>query len=131
MGLLDTADVLVLGIYGPPETSVATEPVYQQLDLVQQGRDITLPERSLANGALSFSSVLSLPIALDEMVPRLATALDGEPQAKVEPVRPLPEPARRHGSNTSASGRRSPGSTSSPSSSASCPRTMRASPSGR
>lgn len=40
---------------------MATKPVHRQLDLAQQGRDITLPNRSLVNGVLSFSSVLSLP----------------------------------------------------------------------
>lgn len=32
--------------------------------------------------ALSFSSVLSLPIALDQMVPRLAATVDGSPKTK-------------------------------------------------
>lgn len=89
LALLDAADVLLLGLYSTPETSVVTNPVYQQLGLVREGRDITLPELSLANGALSFSSVLSLPIALDAMTPRLATALDGDPRTRVQPVRPI------------------------------------------
>ena len=88
LDLLDAADVLVLGVYGAEEASVAAKPVYQQLDIAQEGRDILLPETSLVNGALSFGSVLSLPIALDEMAPRLAAAIDSDPDT--EPAR-IPE----------------------------------------
>lgn len=30
-------------------------------------------------GMLSFSSVLSMPVVLDQLVPRLAAAVDGDP----------------------------------------------------
>lgn len=80
------ADVLVLGLYGASKEDVAGNPVYQGLDVARQGRDILLPERSLVNGALSFGSVLSLPVALDEMAPRLAAAVDGRPDTAVSPV---------------------------------------------
>ena len=38
---------------------------------------------SRANAAMTFGSVLSLPAALTEMVPRLAAALDGDPATVV------------------------------------------------
>lgn len=80
------ADVLVLGLYGADKARLADDPIYQALDVAREGRDILLPELSLANGALSFGSVSSLPIALDEMAPRLAAAIDGNPETEVSPA---------------------------------------------
>ncbi len=86
LGVLDKADVLVLGVYGNPSTSVANKSVYQALDVARQGRDVIMPKMSRLNGALSFSSVLSLPTALDGLVPRLAAAIDADPATAVSPV---------------------------------------------
>lgn len=80
------ADVLLLGVYGPAKDSVARKPTFRRLDVAREGRDITLPKESVANGALSFSSILSLPIALDQLVPRMAAAIDGDPATPVKPV---------------------------------------------
>ncbi|MBA8826487.1 iron complex transport system substrate-binding protein [Saccharopolyspora lacisalsi] len=85
LGALE-ADVLLLGVYGSRETSIAEEPIYRRLDVARRGRDIPLPQMSPINGALSFSSALSLPIALDELVPRMAKAIDGDPATKPAPV---------------------------------------------
>ncbi|WP_084709327.1 iron-siderophore ABC transporter substrate-binding protein [Rubrobacter aplysinae] len=76
LDLLDAADVLVwveiaIG-FGP----VREDPLYQELDVAQENRDIFLEDEVL-NGALSFGSVLSLPFALENLVPRLATAIEG------------------------------------------------------
>ncbi|ASU79540.1 hypothetical protein CDG81_16080 [Actinopolyspora erythraea] len=81
------ADVLVLGLYGAPEDSIAREEIYQQLDVAKQGRDITMQRQTTLNGAVTFSSPLSLPIALDGLVPRLAAAIDGDPSTEVRPVK--------------------------------------------
>ena len=43
-----------------------------------KGRDIFLD--GTLSAALSFSSVLSLPYVLDELVPQLAAAVDGDPE---------------------------------------------------
>ncbi len=80
------SDVLPLGLYGATEDQLADIEVYGALETVQQGRDVLMPELSLANGSLTFGSVLSLPVALDEMVPRLATAIDGDPGTEVENI---------------------------------------------
>lgn len=83
IGVLE-ADVLVLGLYGADAaTGVVTDPVFQNLRVAQEGRAVLLPELSETNGALSFGSVLSLPVALQEMTPRLAAALDGDPVTAV------------------------------------------------
>jgi iron complex transport system substrate-binding protein len=58
--------------------AVRTDPLYQRLDVAKQGRDLSL--EGILSGALSFGSVLSLPFALDELVPRLAAAVDGDPE---------------------------------------------------
>ncbi|SDP53445.1 iron complex transport system substrate-binding protein [Actinopolyspora xinjiangensis] len=86
LGLLE-ADVLLLGVYGAPEDSIARKQVYQQLDVAKQGRDIRMPRQTALNGAVSFSSPLSLPTALDGLVPRLAAAIDGDPSTEVRPVK--------------------------------------------
>jgi iron complex transport system substrate-binding protein len=86
------SDVLVMGVYGPEGSGVAERPVFRSLDVSREGRTVFLPETSLANGSITFSSLLSLPIALDEMVPRLAAAADGDPQTEPEPAEELETP---------------------------------------
>lgn len=85
LGILES-DVLTLGLYGTDKAKLADIEVYQALDTVKEGRDIPMPELSLANGSLSFGSVLSLPVALDEMVPRISAAIDGDPGTEVESI---------------------------------------------
>lgn len=80
------ADALLLGLYDSAGRGVADKRVYQELDTVRQGRDLLMPKLSRVNGALSFGSVLSLPIALDELVPRLAAMVDGDPATEPQPV---------------------------------------------
>lgn len=83
IGVLE-ADVLVVGLYGTfADAGAITDPVFQNLRVAQEGRAILLPELSETNGALSFGSVLSLPVALREMTGRLASALDGDPATAV------------------------------------------------
>ncbi len=44
---------------------------------MKEGRDIFLDVNDPLAGALSFSTVLSLPFLLDELVPQLAAAVAG------------------------------------------------------
>ena len=53
--------------------------VYEQLDVHAEGREVLIDSASDLGGAMSFSSVLSLPLLLDELVPMLASAVDGDP----------------------------------------------------
>ncbi len=55
--------------------------IYQGLDVVAERRDLFLGY-DLYAGALSFSSVLSLPLLLDELVPVLVAAVDGDPATR-------------------------------------------------
>ncbi len=86
LGVLD-ADVLVLGIYGDTASAaMAGDPVFNGLPVVQQGRVVSLPELSAANGAITFGSVLSLPDALEIMPPLITAALDGDQATAVPAV---------------------------------------------
>ncbi|WBQ04177.1 iron-siderophore ABC transporter substrate-binding protein [Kribbella sp. CA-293567] len=55
--------------------------VYRALNARKQGRDVFIEEDydSDLYGATTFVSILSLPIVLDQLVPQLAKAVDGDP----------------------------------------------------
>ena len=78
VGLLDH-DVLVW-IAADAETMdrIRSSPLRQSLVAASEGREVFLDDPILG-GAASFGSVLSLPYVLDELVPRLAAAADGDP----------------------------------------------------
>lgn len=86
LGLLADADLVVWGVYGADRSSLEDSSVYQGLPVSREGRSLYLPEQSLANGVVTFGSVLSLPQALDELVPRLAAVVDGDPTTQPDPV---------------------------------------------
>lgn len=83
---LSLADVdVMVWVVNDPEgrEQLAGEELYQRLDVAQEGRDVFLqPDGQLA-GAMSFSTVLSLPYLLDNFVPMLETAIDGDPDTEV------------------------------------------------
>jgi iron complex transport system substrate-binding protein len=47
--------------------------------VAKKGRDLFLDVNDPIAGALSFSTVLSLPFALDRLTPMLAAVIDGDP----------------------------------------------------
>lgn len=55
------------------------DPLYQQLAISQQGRNIVIGSEDPMAFAFSFNTVLSLPYVLDGLVPQLAVAVDGDP----------------------------------------------------
>ena len=57
------------------------DPFVQQLDAVREGRALYLDQE--LDDALAFNSVLSLPFALEGLVPQLAAATDGDPATEV------------------------------------------------
>jgi iron complex transport system substrate-binding protein len=82
MDLLDT-DVLVWNQLAFTEGGRATieeDPLVRQLDASREGRMVFV-EGEL-DDALQFNTVLSLPYLLDRMVPRLAAAVDGDPETE-------------------------------------------------
>ncbi|MDQ4011793.1 MAG: ABC transporter substrate-binding protein [Actinomycetota bacterium] len=86
MELLDTASVVVWKLFDQPSVpeELANHPLYPKLKVVWEGRDLFLTDKVVV-GALAFGSVLSLPYALDRIVPMLAAALDGDPATKPAP----------------------------------------------
>lgn len=63
--------------------ALRANPIYQAQPVVAQGRDVFLPPYGAIHAALSYNNVLSLPFAIDGMVPLLQPALDGNPATKV------------------------------------------------
>jgi iron complex transport system substrate-binding protein len=78
--LLDKDVVVMFG----PQKEIGKDPVFSRLDAVKQDRVVYLDLPDEFAGALGFSSVLSFPYLLDEAVPMLAAAVDGDPATKVQ-----------------------------------------------
>lgn len=76
LGLLDV-DVLIVRAATPEEqAAILSDPLFSQLSVVQDGRIIFFVGNDPVYGALSFSTVLSLPYALEGLVPQLKTAVE-------------------------------------------------------
>jgi iron complex transport system substrate-binding protein len=65
-----------------PAAKIRDNRVYRRLKVRTQGRDIFLAENGTLYEATSFVSVLSIPLLVDELVPKLAAAADGDPGTK-------------------------------------------------
>lgn len=77
------ADVLVwIGGDVAAFENVTSAPTYPTR-VAEEGRDLFLPYDHLG-GAISYSSVLSLPFLVEELVPELELALDGDPSTTSE-----------------------------------------------
>jgi iron complex transport system substrate-binding protein len=76
--LINDAGVLIW-FTGDTENSDA---LYQQLDVHKEGRDIMIGWEDPMAFAFSFNTVLSLPYVLDELVPQIVAASDGDPATK-------------------------------------------------
>ncbi len=62
-------------------------PVYETMRVHSEAREVHLSSvGSTLGGATSFVTVLSLPYLLDELVPMLAAAVDGDPATAVPPA---------------------------------------------
>lgn len=75
---LDVGTLLWFANPGPAK-KLKAHPVYRTLDVRSEGRDVFLAEKGDLYEATSFVSVLSIPLLVDELVPRLAAAADGDP----------------------------------------------------
>ncbi len=83
LSLVDV-DALIWIVNSPAEReTLEGEPLYAQLDVAREGRDLFLEFSELLAGALSFSTVLSLPFLLDELVPQLSAAVDVDPATEM------------------------------------------------
>ena len=78
LDLIDT-DVVIWTVSPEQRAIIEDNPLYQQLSVAQEKRAIFLDtsgEGELVGPALVYSSLLSLPVVFDELVPQLADALE-------------------------------------------------------
>jgi iron complex transport system substrate-binding protein len=81
---LDLLDADVLAVNGYDQAAADADALFSALDVVTQGRTVLLGSYSGdVSAALGFGSPLSLPYLLDEVVPALAAAADGDPSTAV------------------------------------------------
>ena len=85
--LLDTdALVWLVPAYDTDEARIQADPLYAKLGVPAEGRDVYLEDGEVLGAATSFISALSIPYLMDNLVPQLAAAVDGNPATPV--VRP-------------------------------------------
>lgn len=78
-------DVLVWLVddYDEARATIQKDPLYTALNVAKQGRDVFIQDSSQLGSASSSISVLSLPYLIDELVPLIGTAIDGDPATEV------------------------------------------------
>lgn len=81
--LLDTDALIFLVATDDVAKEISDDPVYERLDVATQGRDVFITDESELGSAASFQSVLSLPVLIDGLVPKLVAALDGDPSTAI------------------------------------------------
>lgn len=83
IGLVDQ-DLVLWNVGFTPELPAAlrSDPLYQALAVAREGRDVFLADKVLS-GALTWSTVLSLPLAIDRLVPMLTAAVYGDPTTEI------------------------------------------------
>jgi iron complex transport system substrate-binding protein len=81
--LLDVGALVWFADPGPAK-KIRDNRTYSRLKVSTEGRDIFLAEDGTLYEATSFISVLSIPLLVDELVPKLAAAADGDAATKTE-----------------------------------------------
>ncbi len=79
LDLLDVGALLWFADPGPA-AELGRNSVYGKLAVHTEGRDVFISEKDRVYDATSFVTVLSMPTLMDELVPRLARAADGDPE---------------------------------------------------
>ncbi|QNG55734.1 iron-siderophore ABC transporter substrate-binding protein [Pseudonocardia petroleophila] len=72
-------DALVWLADGSTEAALRADALYSSLGVVSGGHEVFVTEGEPVNNAVSFVTPLSIPLILDNLVPRLAAAVDGDP----------------------------------------------------
>ena len=78
VSLLDV-DALVWLADSATEDTLRSDALYSTLGVVGEGREVLVREGEDVNDAVSFVTPLSIPLILQDLVPRLAGAVDGDP----------------------------------------------------
>jgi iron complex transport system substrate-binding protein len=84
---IDALDVDVLVWFADGEHTAAElrrDPLYAKLGVRKEGRDVFIGGDDRVYDATSFVSVLSMPTLMEELVPRLAAAADGDPSTPTD-----------------------------------------------
>ena len=84
---LDAVDVDALVWLADGDRSVEdlkSDPVYSKLNVRKEERDVFILADDRVYEALSFPSVLSMPLLMEELGPRLAAAVDGDPSTSTD-----------------------------------------------
>jgi iron complex transport system substrate-binding protein len=81
--LLDVGALVWFADPGPAK-KIRENRIYSRLKVRTEGRDVFLAENGTLYEATSFISVLSIPLLVDELVPKLAAAADGDPATSTE-----------------------------------------------
>jgi len=77
------ADVLFWYTTGDARQQIESLVLRPSMNAYQEGREIFLPGNSIRNGALSYSTLLSLPKAIEVLTPLIERAVDGDPDTEV------------------------------------------------
>lgn len=87
IGLLDTDVLLWITEGDVGQASIQSDPLYAGFEVVAQGRDIFVNDAAEPElyGATSFQSVLSIPVLLEGLIPRMSAAVDGDPATPTAP----------------------------------------------
>lgn len=83
----DALDVGVLVWFADGAKNVAKlkrKPVYRDLKVRKEGRDVFIANDDRVYDVTSFPTVLSMPTLVEELVPRLAAAADGDPSTSTD-----------------------------------------------
>lgn len=83
LGVLDAAEVLRWATEDAARAELEAQPLYRQLTPARDG-NLVLTDGELA-GAIYFATPLSLPCALDRLVPLLQSAVAGNPETVPAP----------------------------------------------
>ncbi|MFQ3231136.1 ABC transporter substrate-binding protein [Reinekea sp.] len=73
------SDVLFWFADAEPLASIRALGVYDLMRAPKEGREIILKTTDRLNGAMSYGTLLSLPEAIDRLVPAIEAAIDGDP----------------------------------------------------
>jgi iron complex transport system substrate-binding protein len=79
MDALDVGTLVWFADGDRTEKELRSDSLYKDLTVRKEGRDVFIAADDRVYDATSFVSVLSMPTLLDELVPRLAAAADGDP----------------------------------------------------
>ena len=83
---LDVLDQDVLVLITDDPDGLSKDPLFRRLKAAREGRVITVASSDAFAGALGYNSPLSRPYLLEQALPRLVAALDGDPATKVAPT---------------------------------------------